>query len=79
MRIYLVAFISGNKIDSVMKLTKSKNLAQSAFIHNAKEVSGSKNAMQLIEDFSNGILDDNATLFIDNSTNLQMIEFDIED
>ncbi|KKN67726.1 hypothetical protein LCGC14_0458740 [marine sediment metagenome] len=78
MKIYLVAFIRENKIDSVMKLTKSKTAAQQALIHHTEKSTDTNEAGLLIDYFSDGILDENATVNINDELNLQMVEFEIE-
>jgi hypothetical protein len=78
MNIYIVAFIRNNKIETVVKLTKSKNLAQVVFCNQVNEVKGQAEAELFIKDFSDGNLDDNVTFKVNEELNLQMDEFEIE-
>ena len=74
--IYIVVYMRGNKIETVVRLTKCLSLAQCCMLDEMVRCLGKKEAGLLLADFSNKTIMQNVTVKINDDLNLQMFEFE---
>jgi hypothetical protein len=75
MDIHIVAFCRDNKIETVVKFTRSLHLAQLALLDAVENSLGNEAAMRLHKDFSDGALTDDCTINVNDELNLQLFHW----
>lgn len=79
MKLYMVAFVRDNAVETIIKMTKNLNIAQYSALHAVGSSSAGKmEAEALLKDFADKRLTDNFVIKIDDDLNLQLFTWEQE-